>query len=248
MTRILICIPTYNERESLPDILQRTRRAVPQCDILIIDDASPDGTGQYAQQCADADAAVFVLHREQKTGLADAYFAGFRWAIARGYDFACQMDADGSHQPEQLPALLQRAVAPDSPELVIGSRWVAGGEVVNWPKYRQVLSRAGNRYVRALTGLPVSDVTAGFRVYRTDLLRRIDFNDVSVHGYFFQVDMTYRAEQLAARIVEVPISFTNRTLGVSKMSSRIIGEAFVHATSLGVRRRWSQLRRRITSR
>ncbi|VEI12425.1 polyprenol monophosphomannose synthase [Trueperella bialowiezensis] len=240
--KVVICIPTYNERESLPGILDRTRAAVPEADILVIDDNSPDGTGVYADERAAADSQINVLHRTAKEGLGRAYLAGFEWAIDAGYTHVCEMDADGSHRPEHLPQLLARADAPDKPDLVIGSRWVSGGEVVNWPKHREVLSRAGNLYIKLWLDLPAKDATAGFRVFRTDTLKRLDFTEVESRGYFFQVDMTLKMRDLGAKIVEVPISFVERAAGNSKMSGNIIGEAFVRATKLGFDRRSSQLK------
>ncbi|QOR48610.1 polyprenol monophosphomannose synthase [Trueperella pecoris] len=240
---VLICIPTYNERESLPGILDRTRAAAPQADILVIDDNSPDGTGAYADERASEDHQIHVLHRTAKEGLGKAYLEGFSWAIDHGYSHVCEMDADGSHRPEHLPDLLKRADEPDKPDLVIGSRWTAGGEVVDWPKYREALSRGGNLYIKLWLDLPAKDATAGFRVFRTDTLKKLDFTSVESKGYFFQVDMTLKLCDMGARIVEVPISFVERSAGASKMSGNIIKEAFVRATKLGVERRGAQIRR-----
>lgn len=239
--KVLVCIPTYNEIESLPGILDRTRKAVPDAEILVIDDASPDGTGELADERAAKDSAIHVLHRTAKDGLGRAYLAGFTWGIENGYTHVCEMDADGSHRPEQLPLLLERAFVADMPELVIGSRWVSGGEVVNWPKRRELLSKAGNLYIKAWLDLPAKDATAGFRVYRADALARLDFSKVESRGYFFQVDMTIRFAQMGARVVEVPISFVERQLGDSKMSGNIITEAFLRATKLGFEKRKGQL-------
>ena len=240
--KVLICIPTYNERESLPGMLDRTRAAVPEVDILVIDDNSPDGTGAYADERAADDSQIHVMHRAAKEGLGRAYLAGFEWAIDRGYTHVCEMDADGSHRPEHLPELLERADEPDKPDLVIGSRWVDGGEVVNWPKHREVLSRAGNLYIKLWLDLPAQDATAGFRVFRTDTLKKLDFSTIESKGYFFQVDMTLKMRDLGAKIVEVPISFVEREIGDSKMSGNIIQEAFIRATKLGMKRRGAQIR------
>ncbi|MCM3906603.1 MULTISPECIES: polyprenol monophosphomannose synthase [Trueperella] len=240
--KVVICIPTYNERESLPGLLDRTRAAVPEADILVIDDSSPDGTGAYADERAKADPQIHVMHRTAKEGLGRAYLAGFEWAIEHGYSHVCEMDADGSHRPEQLPDLLARADKSDKPELVIGSRWTDGGEVVNWPKHREVLSRAGNLYIKMWLNLPAKDATAGFRVYRADALKRLDFAAVESRGYFFQVDMTLKMADVGARIAEVPISFVEREAGTSKMSGNIIQEAFLRATKLGMERRGAQLK------
>lgn len=240
--KVLICIPTYNERESLPGMLDRTRAAVPEVDILVIDDNSPDGTGAYADERAADDSQIHVMHRTAKEGLGRAYLAGFEWAMDRGYTHVCEMDADGSHRPEHLPELLERADEPDKPDLVIGSRWVDGGEVVNWPKHREVLSRAGNLYIKLWLDLPAKDATAGFRVFRTDTLKKLDFSTIESKGYFFQVDMTLKMRDLGAKIVEVPISFVEREIGDSKMSGNIIQEAFIRATKLGMKRRGAQIR------
>ncbi|MDK8601106.1 polyprenol monophosphomannose synthase [Trueperella bernardiae] len=240
--KVVICIPTYNERESLPGLLDRTRAAVPEADILVIDDSSPDGTGAYADERAKADPQIHVMHRTAKEGLGRAYLAGFEWAIEHGYSHVCEMDADGSHRPEQLPDLLARADKSDKPELVIGSRWTDGGEVVNWPKHREVLSRAGNLYIKMWLNLPAKDATAGFRVYRADAFKRLDFAAVESRGYFFQVDMTLKMADVGARIAEVPISFVEREAGTSKMSGNIIQEAFLRATKLGMERRGAQLK------
>lgn len=240
--KVVICIPTYNERESLPGLLDRTRAAVPEADILVIDDSSPDGTGAYADERAKADPQIHVMHRTAKEGLGRAYLAGFEWAIEHWYSHVCEMDADGSHRPEQLPDLLARADKSDKPELVIGSRWTDGGEVVNWPKHREVLSRAGNLYIKMWLNLPAKDATAGFRVYRADALKRLDFAAVESRGYFFQVDMTLKMADVGARIAEVPISFVEREAGTSKMSGNIIQEAFLRATKLGMERRGAQLK------
>ncbi|MDR2373887.1 MAG: polyprenol monophosphomannose synthase [Bifidobacteriaceae bacterium] len=259
----LVVIPTYNERASLPAVVERLRRAVPQADILVVDDASPDGTGAWADQAAEAEAQVHVLHRPRKDGLGRAYRDGFRWALERGFDPIVEMDADGSHQPERLPALLAALDGPgqaaggrqdarpgavpgrgdDAVRLVIGSRWVPGGRVVGWPLRRQVLSRGGNLYVSLMLGLRVKDATAGFRVYRADLLRRIDLDQIEAHGYGFQVNMTMAARQAGARIVELPITFPERAEGVSKMTGSIVREAMWLVTRWGLRRRWAQLRR-----
>lgn len=240
--KALVCIPTFNELQSLPGILDRVRAAVPDVDVLIIDDNSPDGTGQYADERAREDSQIHVLHRREKAGLGKAYIAGFEWGIAHGYSHLCEMDADGSHRPEQLADLLKRASEGDAPDLVIGSRWTRGGEVVNWPKHREVLSRGGNLYVKLWLNLPAKDATAGFRVMRADTVARIDFSTVEARGYFFQVDMTRAFHKLGARIVEVPISFVERELGESKMSSNIVVEAMLRTTKLGVNERVNQVK------
>lgn len=238
--RVVVVIPTYQEAESLPGVVRRLRAAVPAADVLVVDDDSPDGTGRLADAMAAADPAVHVLHRPGKQGLGVAYVAGFRWALDAGYTVVVEMDADGSHLPEELPSLLA-AVGPA--DLVIGSRWVSGGSVERWPWHRQLLSRGGNTYTRAALGLPVSDATAGFRAYRAGLLEAIHLDDVASHGYCFQVDMAWRAHQAGATIREVPIRFVERAEGRSKMSRKIVGEALVRVTVWGAGYRWGQVRR-----
>lgn len=243
--RVVTIIPTYNERMSLPLTLRRLRAAVPDSDVLVVDDNSPDGTGHLADDIAAEDAAVHVLHREGKEGLGAAYIAGFRWALVRGYDIVVEMDADGSHQPEQLPSLLE---AVRDAHLVIGSRWVPGGSVVNWPAHRKALSRAGSLYARTMLGLPVRDITAGYRAFRRETLESIDLGSVESVGYGFQVDMTFRVAGNGMRIVEVPITFVEREYGDSKMSGNIVFEAIANVTRWGLAARWSAIGRRFSQR
>src|SRR4051794_12665275 len=198
--RVLVVIPTYNERENLEWIVDRVRSAVPTVDVLVVDDGSPDGTGELADKLAATDDQVSVLHRTEKAGLGAAYLHGFRVALERGYDVVGEMDADGSHQPEQLPRLL---AALQDADLVIGSRWVAGGSVVNWPFSRKVLSVGGNLYARVLLGIPVRDVTAGYRLFRRATLEGIDLATVQSAGYIFQTDLAFRTLQAGFRVVEV---------------------------------------------
>jgi dolichol-phosphate mannosyltransferase len=237
--RALVIVPTYDERESLPVTLARLRHAVPTADVLVADDASPDGTGEIADALAAADPAVHVLHRLGKEGLGPAYLAGFRWGLAHGYDVLVEMDADGSHRPEQLPALLE-AVRRGA-DLAIGSRWVRGGSVHDWPLHRLLLSRGANVYVDLMLGLQVRDATAGFRAFRSDLLRAILVDGIASQGYCFQVDMTRRARAADAVVVEVPIDFDERALGASKMSGEIVREALLRVTGWGLRHRAAQL-------
>lgn len=239
--RVLTIIPTYNEAESLPGTLQRLRAAVPESDVLVVDDNSPDGTGDWADAQAATDEQVFVLHRKVKDGLGGAYIAGFHWGLAQGYDVLVEMDADGSHQPEELPRLLE---AIDSADLVIGSRRVPGGKMVNWPWYRMLLSIGGSLYPQILLGLRLTDITAGFRAYRATTLQDMDLDAVQSKGYGFQVDMTFRTAQLGKRIAEVPITFTEREFGESKMSGNIITEAFVNVTKWGLAARVAKLKQR----
>ena len=237
----LIVIPTYDEREALPGTLSRLRAAVPEAHVLVVDDSSPDGTGQWAESIAAQDPAVHVLHRAGKQGLGPAYLAGFAWGLERGYRLLGEMDADASHRPEQLPGLLE-AVRRGA-DLAIGSRWIPGGAVHDWPVHRLILSRGANLYVRLLMGLGVSDATAGFRVFRAELLERLVAEDIASQGYCFQVDMTRRARDLGAVITEVPIDFDERTEGASKMSSSIVREALVRVTLWGLARRAQRLRK-----
>lgn len=237
----LIVIPTYDEREALPGTLSRLRAAVPEAHVLVVDDSSPDGTGQWAESIAAQDPAVHVLHRAGKQGLGPAYLAGFAWGLERGYRLLGEMDADASHRPEQLPGLLE-AVRRGA-DLAIGSRWIPGGAVHDWPVHRLILSRGANLYVRLLMGLGVSDATAGFRVFRAELLERLVAEDIASQGYCFQVDMTRRARDLGAVIAEVPIDFDERTEGASKMSSDIVREALVKVTLWGLARRAQGLRK-----
>jgi dolichol-phosphate mannosyltransferase len=239
--RVLVCIPTFNERDNLPLVVGRVRAAVPGADVLVLDDNSPDGTGAVADALAAQDGRVHVLHRAGKEGLGRAYLAGFAWALERGYDAVVEMDADGSHQPEQLPRLLAATAA--GADLVIGSRWVRGGSVVNWPLHRKALSVGGNLYIRVLLGMPVHDATAGYRVYTTDALRRLDLHDVASQGYSFQTDLTRRAVERGMAVVEVPITFIERELGDSKMSGAIMRESLQRITAWGLHKRADQLRR-----
>jgi len=227
-------MPTYNERQNLEPIAGRVRAALPTADLLVVDDNSPDGTGDLADKLAEADPHVQVMHRTDKAGLGKAYIAGFGWALERGYDVIVEMDADGSHQPEHLPGLV---AALNGADLSIGSRWVPGGKVVNWPKTREALSRAANIYTRIMLGLSVRDATAGFRAYRAATLRTISLDQVESTGYCFQIDLTLRVADAGLRIVEVPITFVEREHGASKMSNSIIMEAFWRVAQWGVQRR-----------
>lgn len=229
--RVLVIVPTYNERENLPMIVGRVRAALPEAHLLIADDNSPDGTGAIADGLVAEDDHVHVLHRPGKQGLGAAYIAGFRWGLEQGYDVLVEMDADGSHQPEELPKLLD--ALSDGADLSIGSRWVPGGKVVNWPGSREFLSRGGNLYTRMMLGLPVRDATAGFRAYRASTLEKIGLDDVESQGYCFQVDLTLRTIRNGLRVVEVPITFVERTVGASKMSRGVVGEAAWRVTVWG---------------
>jgi dolichol-phosphate mannosyltransferase len=229
--RVAVIIPTYNERANIEQITARLRAAVPEAGILVVDDNSPDGTGDIADKLAAADPALHVLHRSTKAGLGSAYIAGFGWALEHGYGVLVEFDADGSHQPEELPRLLTALADAD---LVIGSRWVPGGTVQNWPKSREILSRGGNLYVRLMLGLRIRDATAGFRAYRASALRQLDLSAVQSQGYCFQVDLALRFVRAGLTVTEVPISFVERTRGTSKMSRAIVAEAFLRVGQWGL--------------
>jgi len=232
--RVLVVVPTYNEAENLEPILDRLRASVPTAHALVVDDGSPDGTGGLADVLAAADPRLHVLHRTAKAGLGPAYVAGFRWARAHGYDVVVEMDADGSHAPEQLPQLLAALADAD---LVLGSRYVPGGEVADWPLHRLLLSRVGNVYTRWALRMPLSDATGGYRAARGELIDRLPFDDVASEGYCFQVDWAWRAVRAGARVAEVPITFTERAFGRSKMSGSIVREALVRVTVWGLQDR-----------
>jgi dolichol-phosphate mannosyltransferase len=240
--RVVMVVPTYDEADNLAWIVGRLRQAQPSVDVLVVDDGSPDGTGAIADQLAGADPAVHVLHRSTKAGLGAAYLAGFGWALDAGYDVIGEMDADGSHQPEQLERLLDALASAD---LVIGSRWVPGGSVVNWPVRRELLSRGGNLYVRVLLGIDVRDATAGFRLFRRTALEKIDLGSVRSTGYVFQTDLVTRCLRAGLRVREVPIEFVERVRGDSKMSGAVATESLRRITSWGLRERRDQLRRAV---
>ncbi|MET9772502.1 polyprenol monophosphomannose synthase [Streptomyces sp. NPDC006415] len=229
--KVLVIIPTYNEVENIKPIVDRVRTAVPDADILVADDNSPDGTGKAADEIAAADDRVHVLHRKGKEGLGAAYLAGFAWGEEHGYGVLVEMDADGSHQPEELPRLLTALKGAD---LVLGSRWVPGGRVVNWPKSREVISRGGSLYSRLALGLSVRDVTGGYRAFRTETLSGLGLGEVASQGYCFQVDLARRAVEAGYHVVEVPITFVDREIGDSKMSRDILVEALWRVTGWGV--------------
>ncbi|MEU2350685.1 polyprenol monophosphomannose synthase [Modestobacter sp. NPDC049651] len=228
---VLVVVPTYDEVENLGPVLDRLAAAVPTAHVLVVDDDSPDGTGELADARAAADPRVHVLHRPGKSGLGPAYVAGFRWAAEHGYAVVVEMDADGSHPPERLPALLTALRGAD---LVLGSRWVPGGRVLDWPRYRLALSRIGNVYTRWALRMPLADATGGFRAARAGLLAQLPFDEVASQGYCFQVDWAWRAVRAGARVVEVPITFSERTAGRSKMSTSIVGEALARVTWWGL--------------
>lgn len=230
----LVVMPTYNENESLALVVGHLLETVPHIDLLIVDDNSPDGTGRLADALASNDARVNVLHRKAKNGLGPAYLAGFDWGFERNYDFLVEMDADGSHRAEDLGKLLKEA---NNFDLVIGSRWVPGGAIQNWPLSRQLISRTGNAYAGMMLRTQIKDITAGFRVYRADFLRHLDLEHIASAGYSFQVEMAWRSYLAGATIKEVPITFVERENGRSKMSRRIVAEALWRVSKWGFERR-----------
>ena len=238
--RVVMVIPTYNESMNLAWIVGRLRQAQPGVDVMVVDDNSPDGTGKIADELAAEDPQVTVVHRTEKAGLGAAYVHGFRVALERGYDVIGEMDADGSHQPEQLHRLLEALLDAD---LVIGSRYVPGGSVVNWPRRREALSRGGNFYVRMLLGISIRDATAGFRVFRRSALEKVDLGSVESAGYVFQTDLVTRCLRAGLTVREVPIEFVERVRGDSKMSRAVATESLRRITSWGLRERRDQVRR-----
>ena len=237
--RVVMVIPTFDEATNLELIVDRLRTAQPSVDILVVDDNSPDGTGDIADRLAAADSQVQVLHRTAKGGLGAAYLHGFAVALEQGYDVIGEMDADGSHQPEQLHRLLTALAQAD---LVIGSRYVPGGSILNWPRRRELLSRGGNLYVRLLLGMGVKDATAGFRLFRRHTLEKLDLATVTSTGYVFQTDMAYRTIMAGLHVVEVPIEFIERVRGDSKMSGQVASESLKKITAWGLRERRNRLR------
>ena len=239
--RILVIVPTFNERTTLRPIVERIRSSVPEADILVADDNSPDGTGAIADELAAADDQVHVMHRLGKEGLGAAYLAGFGWALQSHYDVVVEMDADGSHQPEQLPRLLQ---ALRSADLVLGSRWVSGGDTENWPTSRKLISKGGSAYTRLMLGVPIHDATGGYRAFRADTLRKLDLHEVASQGYCFQIDLAWRALRRGMTVTEVPITFVERTSGTSKMNRKIVVEALWRVTAWGIDDKITRVRRR----
>jgi dolichol-phosphate mannosyltransferase len=229
--RVLVVVPTYNEAENLAPVVARMRAAVPEVDLLVVDDGSPDGTGEIADRLAAADPSVHVLHRTSKAGLGAAYIAGFRWALADGYDVMVEMDSDGSHAPEELPRLL---TALHEADLVIGSRWVPGGQIRNWPLYRQIISIGGSTYARVLLRFPVRDSTSGYRAFRRQVLEELKLDEVASQGYCFQIDLAWKTWRSGFRVREVPITFTEREVGRSKMSRAIVIEALWRVAGWGL--------------
>ena len=220
--RALVCVPTYNESENLPKIVPAILAQDPRLEVLVIDDGSPDGTGKLADQMAAAEPRIHVLHRAAKEGLGKAYLAGFRWALERDYAFIFEMDADFSHDPKYLKDFLK---AIGEADLVLGSRYKTGVNVVNWPMGRLLLSFFANKYVRWVTGMPLTDATGGFKCFRRAVLEAIDLSKVQSNGYSFQIEMSFRARRKGFRLLEIPIVFVDRMEGQSKMNKRIVREA-----------------------
>ena len=239
--RALVVIPTYQEAANIANVLRRIKAAVPAADVLVVDDGSPDGTAELAQAMGKELGGIDVLRRAEKSGLGNAYRAGFQVGLDRGYEVLCEMDADLSHDPASLPALLH--AVDDGADLAIGSRYVPGGSIPHWPLHRRLLSRWGNRYAGVVLGIAVRDATAGFRAYRADMLRAIELSTVRADGYGFQIEMAYRVAGHGGRVVEVPIDFVDRTLGDSKMSGHIVVEALLLVTWWGIRDRLRPRRR-----
>ena len=231
--RVAVIMPTYNERDNVEAMTARLRAAVPTAELLIVDDNSPDGTGEIADKLAAEDSAVHVLHRAGKNGLGTAYLAGFAWALEQGFGAVVEMDADGSHRPEELPSLLSALAGAD---LVLGSRWIPGGSVHNWPKTRLALSRGANIYARIMLGVGIRDITGGFRAFRAATLRAIGLADVQSQGYCFQIDLAQRTVRAGLTVVEVPITFADRVHGQSKMSRAVMAEAFGRVALWGAAR------------
>ncbi|MCS4489360.1 polyprenol monophosphomannose synthase [Corynebacterium sp. ES2794-CONJ1] len=239
-SQTLVLIPTYNEVGNLPLITSRVRASNPDVDILIIDDNSPDGTGDLADELASGDDHIFVLHREGKGGLLGAYIAGFHWGLERHYDILVEMDADGSHAPEQLHRLLDEI--DQGADMVIGSRYVSGGEVVNWPRHRYLLSKGGNVYISVALGAGIKDMTAGYRAFRREVLEQVNFDELSRAGYIFQVDMAWRVNNLGFDIREVPITFTEREIGESKLDGSFVKDSLLEVSKWGLTYRSEQVK------
>lgn len=240
MNQTLVIIPTFNEALNLESIVSRVHESQPEASILVVDDNSPDGTGKIADALCD-DPRVHVMHREGKKGLGAAYLDGFDWGIAQGYDVLVEMDADGSHPPEQLGELL--AAINEGADLVLGSRWVPGGRVINWPRHRELLSRGGNFYTRIMLGIPLRDATGGYRAFARSTLEGLNLREVASQGYCFQVDLARRAVGAGFNVVEVPITFVERVRGESKMSNAIVIEALWRVTVWGFARAFGHTKR-----
>ncbi|HET9077728.1 MAG TPA: polyprenol monophosphomannose synthase [Acidimicrobiales bacterium] len=239
--KTLVVLPTYNEAHTIEEVLRRTRAALPSTSVLVVDDGSPDGTADLVEKAAAGTDGIELLRRDRRGGLGDAYRAGFAWGLERGAEALFEMDSDLSHDPAALPALL---AALEDHDLVIGSRYVPGGSIPQWGLHRRLLSRAGNAYSALMLGVPVRDMTSGFRAYRAGLLESMALSTVTADGYGFQIEMAYRAARAGARITEVPIRFVDREFGDSKMSLDIVVEALRLVTRWGLARLWASARNR----
>lgn len=238
--RVLTVIPTYNEKENLPVVVERLRAAFPSGHVLVVDDNSPDGTGEIADGLAAQDQNIHVLHRTVKDGLGGAYLAGFDWGLTNDFDVLVEMDADCSHQPEQMPLLIQ--AIEDGADLAIGSRYIPGGKTKNWPVHRQILSRGANLYTKLILGTRINDITAGYRAFRRSALEQMNLDGIDSKGYVFQVDLAWQAEQEGLNIKEVPITFVEREIGDSKMDGNIIFDSMTKVTLWGLKSRQQKLR------
>ena len=239
----LVVLPTYQEAPNIVDVLVRVRAAVPDANVLVVDDGSPDGTADLAEEVAADLGQIDVMRRPAKSGLGPSYRAGFAWGLERGHTELIEMDADLSHDPDVLPLLIA-AVTEKGADLAIGSRYVPGGSVPGWPTHRRLLSQLGNRYVGLMLRMPVRDATAGFRAYRATIIEKVGLERVRADGYGFQIEMAYEVSKAGGTIVEIPITFRDRTRGESKMAPNIISEALVLVTRWGLRDRSRRLRRR----
>ena len=238
MPSIVVVIPTYNELNAIGDVIARTLVTLPEAHILIVDDNSPDGTGALVDGLAAADPRINVIHRTEKSGLGTAYVAGFRWALERNYDRIVEMDADGSHQPEELPLMMKKL--DGGADLVIGTRWIPGGKTVNWPWTRRLISRSGTTYSRIMLGSKLHDITSGYRGFSADMLKKIDLSTVDSGGYCFQIELAWLVERTGASVQEFPITFIERVEGQSKMSSNIVFEALYKVTIWGLGARFGR--------
>ena len=223
MNKTLVVVPTYNERENLPPLSQRLLALPAPVDMLVVDDNSPDGTGKVADELAAKHPSIHVMHRNEKNGLGRAYIAGFKWALEHGYEFVFELDGDFSHNPDDIPMFLEAAQNAD---LVLGSRYLNGIRIINWPLSRLMLSKSAAKYVQIITGMPFTDPTGGYKCFRRRALEAIHLDDVRSNGYSFQIEMTHKLWRIGMKIVEVPIIFTERTQGHSKMAGGIVNEAF----------------------
>lgn len=236
MTRRLIVIPTYNEAGNIKSLIELLFASIPECEVLVVDDGSPDGTALICKAMRESNKRLHLIERPSKSGIGSAYRMAFVWALEQGFDDVIEMDADGSHQVSDLLRMIDVKTMSPEIDLVIGSRWIKGGRTINWSHSREILSRIANRYVRIMLGMGINDSTAGFRIYSSRILRKINFGHIRSEGYSFQIEMTRAAYRAGAIIKEVPITFKERTNGVSKMSKKIVREAMFLVTAWGIKR------------